>query len=140
MNGWRSRLTLAAVMLTAMCLHSWVTGSLPNTDAGMLQFHGSAAAIDFFLLYSAPRFVSGRLCIDTQILCLISCVTNFVGFLAYTAYAPPTFYNTVMWGISYVQFSRILLVDHHGADYLGFDLVRGHHSVRRQNYFGAETL
>lgn len=140
MNGWRSRLMLAAVMALAMWLHSMATASLPNTDEGMLQFHGSAAAVDFLLLYFAPRFVGGRLCDDTQILCLVSCVTNFVGFIAYTAYAPPIFYNGFMWGLAHVQFGRILLVDHHGADYLGFDLVRGGHRRRRQNYIGAASL
>ena len=139
MNGWRSRLILAAVMGLVMLAHSMVTASLPNTDEGMLQFHGSAAAADFLLLYYAPLFIGGRLCVDTQILCLVSCVTNFIGFIAYTASAPPTFYNWFMWGLAHVQFGRILLVDHHGADYLWFGLVRGFDSRWRQNHFGKAT-
>lgn len=127
-------------MALAMLVHSMATGSLPNTDEGMLQFHGSAATVDFMLLYIAPRFIGGRLCDDTQILCLVSCVANFLGFIAYTAYSPPIFYNWFMWGLAHVQFGRILLVDHHGADYLGFDLVRRHYRQRRQNYIGAASL
>lgn len=139
MNGWRSRILLVAVMVLAMIVHSLVTASLPNTDEGMLLFHGSAAAVDFILLYSAPRFIAGRLCSDMQTLCLVSIVANLVGWIAYMAYAPPNFYNTFMWSLSYVQYGRILLVDHHGADYLGFGLVRGVDRRRRQGYFGKAT-
>lgn len=140
MNGWRSRLLLVAAMLLAMNIHATVTATLPNTDEGMALFHGSAAAVDFILLYCAPRFIAGRLCTDTQILCLVSCFANFLGFIAYRAYASPDFYNTFMWSLAYVQYGRILLVDHHGADYLVFDLDRRLDRRGRQNYLGAKSL
>lgn len=139
MNGWRSRLMLAAVMLLAMQAHSIALAGKPNTDAGMLAFHLSAAVVDLLLLNSSPRYVSGRLCSDMQILCLVSIVANFVGWIAYTAYAPPIYYNAFMWGLSYVQWGRLLLVDHHGADYLRVNLVRGGYRGRYQNLFGKAT-
>jgi hypothetical protein len=139
MNGWRSRITLAVIMLLAMHAHSVALANKPNTDAGLLAFHLSAAVIDLLIMKAAPRFVSGRLCSDMQILCLVSIVANFVGWIAYTAYAPPIFYNVFMWGLSYVQWGRLLLVDHHGADYLRVNLVRGGYRGRHQNLFGKAT-
>lgn len=140
MNGWRSRVQLALTMALAMLIHSMVMADVPNTDEGMLQFHLSAAAVDLLLLYSAPRFIAGRLCRDVQTLCLVSIVANFVGWIAYVAYAPPIFYNIFMWSLAYVQFGRILLVDHHGTDDLGFDLVRGADRRGRQNNFGKASI
>lgn len=140
MNDWRSRVFLALTMALTTWMHALMLADVPNTDAGMLQFHLSAAAVDLFLLYSAPRFVGGRLCSDMQTLCLVSMIANFVGWIAYVAYAPPIFYNTFMWGLSYVQYGRILLVDHHGTDHLGFDLVRGFNRRGRQNKFGRASI
>ena len=131
---------LALVFALAMWIHSVVMDGVPNTDEGMLQFHLSAAAVDLLLLYSTPRFVSGDLCRDMQTLCLVSMIANFVGWIAYVAYAPPIFYNTFMWGLSYVQWIRLLLVDRHGTDNLGFDLVRGFNSRWSQNNFGKASI
>lgn len=139
MNDWRSRILLVAVMLLAMQIHALALADTPNTDGGMLAFHLSAAGVDLMLLKSTPRFISGRLCSDMQILYLVSMLANFVGWIAYTAYAPPIFYNTFMWGLSYVQWGRLLLVDHHGADYLRVDLVSGHYRGGHQNLFAGET-
>lgn len=139
MNGWRSRISLVAVMLLAMQIQAFALDDTPNTDEGMLAFHLSAAAVDLMLLKSAPRFISGRLCSDMQLLCLVSMFANFVGWIAYTAYAPPIFYNAFMWGLSYVQWGRLLLVDHHGADYLRVDLVRGGYRGWHQNLFAGEN-
>lgn len=124
MNDWRFRGVFGILIWVTMQLHSMMTESLPNTDAGMLIFHGSAALVDFILLYSAPSFMVGQLCDDIQRLCLASIVVNFLGWLAYTAYAPPLIYNTVMWGLSYAQWGRLLIVDDDNAtDNLGVHLV-----------------
>lgn len=140
MNGWRSRIIVAVLMLLATNIHAFALAGKPNTDAGMALFHGSAAAVDFLLLWSAPRFISGRLCTDTQILCLVSCFANFLGFIAYQAYASPDYYNHFMWSLAYVQYGRILLVDHHGADYMVFDLDSRPDRGGRQNYIGAKSI
>jgi len=136
MNAWRSRVLLAALMLLTMNIHAWVMADVPNTDEGMALMHGSAALVDFFILWCAPRFIAGRLCDDTQTLCLVSVVANYVGWIAYTAYAPPIFYNTFMWGLSYVQWARLLLVDRHADDATGIYLVRGLDRGRYQENFG----
>lgn len=124
MNGWRSRLMVLAVLLLAPWLHSQVMADVPNTDEGMALFHAGAAAVDYLILCCAPRFISGRLCDDTQTLCIVSVIANCVGFYAYTAYASPIYYNTFMWGLSYVQWARLLLVGRH-ADFSGYGLVPG---------------
>lgn len=140
MNGWRPRLTLVAITVLVMELHSLLLANKPNTDEGLLGFHLSAAVFDLLLLNIAPRFVSGRLCSDMQILCLVSIVANYLGWLAYTAYASPIYYNSFMWGLCYVQWGRLLLVDHHGSDYLRVNLVRGSYRGRRQNLFAKAVV
>jgi hypothetical protein len=124
MNCWRSRLIVGVVFWLALDIHAEVTANLPNTPAGMLVFHGSAAAVDFFLLWSTPWLLSGRLCTDMEILCAVSIVGNALGWALYLAYAPPVFFNTFMWGLSYVQWGRLLLPDRHAADSIGFDVLR----------------
>lgn len=122
MNSLRSRGSAALLILLAMYGHGWATAELPNTPAGMLMFHGSAALIDLLMLYATPAVLHGRLCTDTQRLLLASIVGNFAGWLLYIAYVSPVFYNGVMWVLTYVQLLRLFIPDRH-ADPLGLDLV-----------------
>lgn len=101
---------------------------------GMLLFHGSAFTTDLFILWSIPYLLSDRLCDWSQAICLVSIVANFFGWLAYLTYISPVFYNTLMWGICYVQYGIILFMDRHDANALGFDLVRGRLSYCDQIY------
>lgn len=141
MNSWLSRLKLLAVMLAGPNFHlaAWAIIGKSLTDEGMALFHGSAAAVDFLILWCAPRFISGRLCDYTQTLCIVSVVANYVGWYAYTAYAPPIYYNNFMWGLSYVQWFVLLLVDRH-ADATGIDLVRCYFGGRYSENFGKAYL
>lgn len=136
MTPWRSRLIAAVTLWIAIQVHGYSTGSLPNTPLGMLVFHGSAAVVDMFLLYCAPRLLAGRVCRDFEALCIASMVVNFSGWIAYLAYAPPIFYNVAAWGLSYVQWARLFLVDRHDADHLGFGLVFGTDRMGGQPHFG----
>lgn len=127
MNPWWNRVGLVAVFLAAMNLHTFCSATLPNTPIGMLVFHGTAGMVDLLLLYVSPALISGRVCDDTQLLCLVSIGGNFIGWILYLAYAPPSFYNVFMWSLTYVQFARLLLDDRNdnSADSLGFRLVHG---------------
>lgn len=129
MNDWRFRLLMAAIGWLAMDIHSDVTANLPNTDMGMLAFHGSAAAVELVLIFCMPWLLEGRLCDDMQTLSLVSMIANALGWALYLASLPPVFYNTFMWGLSCVQLGRLLMVDRHDADTLGCDLVRRPHIV-----------
>lgn len=131
MSGWRSRMLAGLMMLLVMQMHSLSLADVENTPAGMLLYHGSAAAVDLLLLFSAPWLLSGRLCDDMQALNLASVFANFVGWVAYLAYQPPVFYDTIMQWLTCVQFIRLFIVDRYGADRLGFDLVRGAGGYRR---------
>lgn len=133
MNTWRSRIAACALLIACMWIHAETTADLPNTPVGMLLFHGSAFTADLFLVWSIPYLLSGRVCDWSQALCLVSIVANFFGWLAYLAYAPPVFYNTFMWSVSYVQYGIILFVDRHDNS-LGFDMVRGRYRRRSQIY------
>lgn len=129
MNGWRLRLLYGAVMWVIFDIHANVTVSLPNTPAGMLAFHFSAALADFVLLYSTPWLLSGRLCDDMQTLSFVSIVGNALGWALYLAYSPPVFFNTFMWGLTCVQGARLLIVDCDDVDSMGMHLVRRSHHV-----------
>ena len=134
MTPWRSRILVGLLLYAANMMHELCTAALPNTPAGMLLFHGSAALADLLLLWAMPVLLSDRLCDDMQTLCLVFIVVNFVGWIAYMAYAPPIFYNVISWSLAYVQWGRLLLVDGDNADYLGLHLVRGRHHGRPQFY------
>ena len=124
MNTWRNRIATGLLFWLVMQVHSETTAAVPNTPAGMLLFHWSAAFADYVLMLSLPSLVDGRLCDDLEILCLASMVVNFLGFIAYLAYASPVFYNVFMWGLAYVQWGRLLLTDRHDLDDLGHNIVR----------------
>lgn len=123
MNSWRSRLLTGVLLFTAMQMHSEVSIMLPNTQGGMLAFHGSAALVDLFLIFCVPIFIRGQICSDVQLLCLISMVMNFCGWIGYLSYATPDLYNASMWGLSYVQWGRLLWKDNHDAYHLWGDMV-----------------
>lgn len=125
MNHWRARLIAGLVFWLVMQSHGYSTEQLPNTPQGMFWFHGSAALLDLFLMYGIPKILSGRLCDDLQVMCIASIVVNFLGWIAYLSHADPIFYNTLSWGLAYAQWGRLLLVDRHDVDRLGFNLVRG---------------
>jgi hypothetical protein len=125
MNTLRFRALFGLIIWLGWYVHISATRFLPNTPEGMLIFHGSAAAVDLFLVYSAPRLLEGKLCDDTQNLCLASIIGNAVGWAFYLAYLPPVFYNTFMEILGYVQWARLFMVDDHDAtNHLGSYLVR----------------
>lgn len=124
MNGWRSRILTGAIFGASMGIHSMSTAHVSNTDGGMLVFHGSAALFDLFLFYMVPVFLSGQISLDMETLCIVSIVANFVGWISYMAYASPIYYNTFMWGLTYVQAIRLLILDDDNANARGLYMVR----------------
>lgn len=134
-NSWQARLMFAVALWFANAVHRELVAGVSNTPLGMLAYHGSAALFDMVLLTGAPSVLSGRLCDDIQALCLASMVINFLGWIAYLAYAPPSLYNWMIWSCGYVQWARLIFVDRHDADHLGFDLVSGADRRRRQFHF-----
>jgi hypothetical protein len=131
MKGWRGRLAmLSAFWLTAK-LHAFIMISmaLPPTDEAGLLFFGSAAAVDWLLLYCAPRALEGRLCDDIQASCIASILVNFAGFCAYMAHTPPLLYYLVIDGVTYVQYLRLFFVGRHDADHHERTMVPGTYCV-----------
>jgi hypothetical protein len=132
MNGWRSRLRLIAVFFVAARLHDLIMMGCENTPAMMAVYHGSAGAVDLFLLYLAQKWISGRLCDHIQASCIASVVINFVGYRLYMAYSSPDLYNHLITGLSCVQYLRLLLVylGRHDADDYQYAVVPGASSAR----------
>jgi hypothetical protein len=124
MNNWRNRIATGLLFWLMMQVHSVATANVSNTTGGMLLFHWSAALADYVLMLSLPSLLDGRLCDDIETLCLVSMIVNFIGFIAYLAYAPPVFYNVFMWGLAYVQWGRLLVTDRYDRDNLGHNFIR----------------
>lgn len=132
MNGWRARIFLLVIFIVTTWIHAKVMISLallPTDEAGLL-FFGTAAAVDWLLLYSAPRLISGRLCDDIQASCIASIIVNFAGFCAYMAYAPPSLYYMVIKGVAYGQYLRLLYVGRYDADHHERAVLPGADCVR----------
>lgn len=119
MNGWRARATLLALFWATAQLHALVMKALalPPTDEAGAFFFLTAATVDWLLLYSAPHLISGRLCDDMQASCIASIVVNCAGLCAYLAYTPPAYYYTLITGVTYGQYLRLLFVGRYDADY-----------------------
>jgi hypothetical protein len=130
MNGWRSRLLLIVAFFLAAKVHDWIMLGCSNTPEMMAVYHGSAGAVDLFLLYLAQHRITGRLCDHIQASCIASVVINFVGYRLYMAYSPPDIYNYLIAGLSYVQYLRLLHVGRHDADYHEHPVVPGALGVR----------
>jgi len=111
------------------------TADVENTSAGMLLFHGSAALADLLLIYAIPAIVVGRLCDDMQTLCLVSIIVNFLGWIAYMAYAPPSIFNAMSWGLCYVQLARLFIPGGSDADRIGHYLVWRPDFMGPRHYF-----
>lgn len=124
MNTWRDRLLIGLLLLLFQRAHGEITAPLPNTEAWALIFFGTAATLELFILKAAPKVLNGHLCDDMQMLSYICIIVDAIGFAAYMTQTPSVYYNTVMWGISYVQWARLLFVDSGHARSCWNNLVR----------------
>lgn len=132
MNGWRARVFLLALFWATTQLHALVMKALhlPYTEGAGAFFFLTAATADWLLLYSAPRLISWSLCDDMQALCIASIVVNCAGLCAYLAESPPALYYTLMTGVTYAQYLRLLFVGRDDADYHERALHPGANCVR----------
>lgn len=132
MNGWRGRAAMLFLLWGTAQLHALVMKALalPPTDEAGAFFFMTAATVDWLLLYSAPRMISGRLCDDLQASCIACVVINAAGFCAYLAYTPPAYYYTLITGATYAQYLRLLFVGRYDADYHERDVYPGVGRVR----------
>lgn len=132
MNGWRARLVLLLLFFGTAQVHAWIMKgmALPPTDEAGLFFFGTAAAVDWFLLYSAPRLIDGRLCDDLQASCIACIVINAAGLCAYLAYTPPALYYIAIKGVTYAQYLRLIYVGRNDADYIERAVFSGPDCVR----------
>ena len=124
-TGWEARLFYGLALWFANVVHPALVGDQSNTPEGMFIYHGVAALTDCLLLILASYTLRGSLSDSMQDMCLLAMVINFCGWLAYLAYAPPITYNYAIGWLGYVQFGRLLWVDHHGLDRLRDHFVCG---------------
>jgi hypothetical protein len=129
MNTWRNRLFVGLILLLAQKLHAEVNAPLPNTQGWALIFFGSAATLEGLICTIIPKKLDGQLCDHMLILGLVCVIVDALGFLGYMTKTPSIYYNTVMWGISYAQWLRLLFVDSDHALSVWTALVRRTHSL-----------
>ena len=97
----------------------------------MLMYHGSAVAADLIIIYIAGYTLTGRISRDIMYINLCAIIVNFMGFLAYMAYLPPSFYNNAMAGIIFAQWARLIWTDD-VANFLRFHVLLGSNSRSNQ--------
>ena len=139
MNTWRDRLLIGLLLLLFQWTWNDVNAPLPNTREFALLFFGGAATLEYLICRAIPKVLDGSLCDDMMVLAYVCIVLDALGFLGYMTKTPSTYYNTVMWGISYVQWARLLFVDSNHAASFWNSLVRGFNSGRAKADFKART-
>jgi len=125
MNTWRDRLLIGLLLLLFQRAHAEVNAPLPNTREWALFFFGTAATLEYVICRAIPKVLDGTLCDDMMVLAYMCIALDALGFLGYMTKTPSIYYNTVMWGISYVQWARLLFVDSNHARSFWSSVVRG---------------
>lgn len=139
MNTWQSRALVAALLWLFQRAHAEVNAPLPNTREWALVFFCSAGLLEYAVCCALPRVLQGRLCDDMLLLGAVCIAVDAAGFAGYMTKTPSVYYNTVMWGLSYVQWARLLFVDSNHARSVWDSVVRGIAAGREANYFKAKT-
>lgn len=124
MNTWRDRLLVGLLLLLFWKAHAAVNDPLPNTREWALVFFGTAATLEYVIFRAIPKVLDGSLCNDMQNLAYICIIVDALGFIGYMTKTPSIYYNTLMWGLSYVQWVRLLFVDSDHARSIWNNLVR----------------
>jgi hypothetical protein len=109
------RAIIGALVVGAMLLHSLLLDGVPNSPMGMLMFHGSAATFDLALLFACQNILLSDTSFDIEMLCMASILVNFLGWLAYLAYAPSVFYNSATIILTIILAARLLMVSNNGG-------------------------
>lgn len=130
LTEWQRRLVAGAAFFFISWIHAHSFG-FKNTPELMLIYHGSAVAADLAIIYIAGHALTGRVSFDIMYINLCSIVVNFMGFIAYMAYLPPSFYNTMMAGVIYAQWARLIWNDD-VANFLRFHVLPGSNSRSNQ--------
>lgn len=128
-NGWRFRIAAGLLGFGVAQLHGWLAADVPNTDVGMFIYHWSAGCAEFLLLAAAPYFLQGTLCDRIQYSCVASILANGLGWLAYTAYTPPMYYDFTIGVISCGQILLLLV----GGKHVDFSHLVGNILLRGSN-------
>ena len=125
MNTWRSRLLVGLLLLLFQRAWDEVNAPLPNTREWAFVFFVGAATLEYAVCRALPKVLQGQLCDDMQVLAFVCIVVDALGFLGYMTKTSSFYYNTVMWGLSYVQWARLLFVDSNHARSVWGSVVRG---------------
>lgn len=129
MNTWRNRLFVGVILWTVHQIHAEVNAPLPNTQFWALIFFGSAATLEAFICFAIPKYLDGSLCDDMLMLGYVCIIVDAIGCAGYMTKTPSIYYNMIMWGLSYVQWIRLLFVDSDHAIFVWNNLVRSAHSL-----------
>jgi len=138
MNTWQRRLLAGAAFWAVANIHA-ATVIVPNTVAGMLMYHGSAAMVDLACIWIASVSLRDSLRDDIQIILFASMVTNALGWIAYICYISPQYYDVAIAALALAQYARLIWVgkyDRGIIDHMGNIDVRCCHNASAQRNFG----
>lgn len=139
MNTWQSRLLIGLLLLLFQWAWNDLNAPLPNTPEWATVFFCGAALLEYAVCRAMPRILQGRLCDDMQILAGCCIVLDALGFLGYMTKTSSVYYNHLMWGLSYVQWARLLFVDSNHARSVWGSVVRGVTGGRQKVNFKAKA-
>lgn len=130
LSDWQRRAICGAAFFLISWSHAHSFG-FKNTPELMFVYHGSAVLADLVIIKIAGHALTGRVSFDIMYINLCAIVVNFMGFLAYMAYLPPSMYNTMMAGVIYAQWARLIWTDD-VANLLRFHVLPGSNSRSNQ--------
>lgn len=131
MRDWKARLFSGLAFYLIASLHQHIYQDVfKNTPDKMLLYHASAALADLVIIHLARYTLTGAVRGDIQRLNLCAIIVNFIGWVAYLAYASPATYNLTIMVLGYVQYIRLLWADQDASNTVGLPLVRRDHLFR----------
>ncbi len=133
-NSWQIRLVVLVLFTSCALAHKLLLLDIPNTPFGMFLYHGSAVVIDLMLLLCVSVLLRHELSFDMQVLCVFSMVANFAGWIAYSLYVSPTYYDATIWTLDVLQFIRLFSGVRHDPVHLGIDMVPSNHNSSFELY------
>lgn len=124
------RASAAIVFTSAAVVHEMLLSSLDG-----FSYYGSAALFDLIVILILTIIPVTRLSIRLQVISFVSAILNFIGWVMWTLYLPPDWYNAafiVLYGVS----AFVLSISGGGDDVGNRTLDRRRSGIRRDDSQG----
>lgn len=90
---------------------------------------------DMVIVYLISFFIDGKLLSDMQYINLASICANFIGWILYMAYLPPTIYDALIQSLLLVQWIRLIWTDNYNVNPIGHFMVHSDNTSGKKFYY-----